>query len=75
MKNSTSREKKPPEVFYKKGFPKNFAIFTGKHLCWNHFFNSVPLKSTPFTNVILLRNSRVPLKSVFVCDNFYAYIL
>ena len=30
-----------PEVFYKKAVPKNFATFTGKHLCWNLFFNEV----------------------------------
>ena len=24
--------KQPSEVFYKKGVPKNFAVFTGKHL-------------------------------------------
>ena len=27
--------KQPPKVFYKKSVLKNFAIFTGKHLCWN----------------------------------------
>ena len=26
-------QKQPPEVFRKKGVPKNFANFTGKHLC------------------------------------------
>ena len=34
-------QKQPPEVFYKKGVPKNFAIFTGKHMCWSLFFNKV----------------------------------
>ena len=24
-------------MFYKKAVLKNFAIFTGKHLCWSHF--------------------------------------
>ena len=28
---------KPPEVFCKKGILKNFANFTGKHLCWSLF--------------------------------------
>ena len=28
-------EKQPPEVFYQKTFLKNFAIVTGKHLCWS----------------------------------------
>ena len=27
----------PPKVFYKKAVIKNFAIFTGKHLCWSLF--------------------------------------
>ena len=31
----------PPEVFCKKGFFKNFAKFTGKHLCQSLFFNKV----------------------------------
>ena len=27
-------QKQPPVVFYKKAVLKNFAVFTGKHLCW-----------------------------------------
>ena len=30
-----------PEVFYKKGAPKNFAKFTGKHLHQSLFFNKI----------------------------------
>ena len=30
-------QKQPPKVFYKKAVLKNFAIFTGKHLCWSLF--------------------------------------
>ena len=30
-------QKQPPEVFYKKALLKNFAIFTGKYLCWSLF--------------------------------------
>ena len=30
-----------PEVFYKKGVLKNFAKFTGKHLCQSLSFNKV----------------------------------
>ena len=26
-------------VLQKKAVLKKFAIFTGKHLCWGHFFN------------------------------------
>ena len=29
------------EVFFKKGIHKNFAKFTGKHLCQKLFFNKV----------------------------------
>ena len=31
----------PPEVFCKKGVLKNFAKFTGKHLCQSLIFNEV----------------------------------
>ena len=34
-------QKQPPEMFYKKGVLKNFAKFTGQHLCQGHFFNKV----------------------------------
>ena len=30
-------QKQPPVVFFKQNFLKNFAIFTGKHLCWSLF--------------------------------------
>ena len=30
-------QKQPPEVFCRKKFLKNFANFTGKHLCWSDF--------------------------------------
>ena len=31
----------PPEVFCKKSVLKNFAKFTGKHICQSLFFNKV----------------------------------
>ena len=34
-------QKQPPEVSYKKDVLKNFAKFTGKHLCQSLFFNKV----------------------------------
>ena len=34
-------QKQPPKVFYKKGVLRNFAKFTGKHLCQCLFFNNV----------------------------------
>ena len=30
-----------PELFCKKGVLRDFAKFTGKHLCQNFFFNNV----------------------------------
>ena len=30
-------QKHPTEVFYEKASFKNFAIFTGRHLCWSLF--------------------------------------
>ena len=34
------KEERPPELFFKKGVLRNFAKFTGKHLCLSLFFNS-----------------------------------
>ena len=36
-----TRQKQPPEVFYKKCALKNFAIFTGKYLCQSIFLPQV----------------------------------
>ena len=33
--------KQSPEVFYKKGIPKNFSKFRVKHLCQSLSFNKV----------------------------------
>ena len=34
-------QKQPPEMFCNKGVLRNFAKFTGKHLCQSIFFNKV----------------------------------
>ena len=34
-------QKQPPKVIYKKSVLKNFAMLTGKHLCWSLFFIKV----------------------------------
>ena len=34
-------QKQPPEVLRKRGVLRNFAKFTGKHLCQRLFFNKV----------------------------------
>ena len=35
------KQKQPPKVFCKKGVLKNFAKFTGEHLCQSLFFDKV----------------------------------
>ena len=49
MKNeyffSFHKQKQSPEVFFKKGVLRNFAKFTGKHLCQKLFFNKESLFS------------------------------
>ena len=37
FKPTPPKVKLPQEVFYEKGVPKNFALFTVKHLCWSLF--------------------------------------
>ena len=46
-------QKQPPEVFYKKGVLKNFAKFTGKHLCQTLFFNKVAGRRCSVTKGVL----------------------
>ena len=47
-------EKQSPEVFCKKGFLKNVANFTGKHLCQSLFFRaSNVMKKETGTGVFL----------------------
>ena len=47
------KQKKPPEVFYKKKlFFKNFAKFTGKHLCQNLFLIKLQAWDTFFTEYL-----------------------
>ena len=49
-----------PEVFCKKGVHRNFAKFTGKHLCQSLFFNKVAVPAT-----LLKKNT---LEQVFSCE-------
>ena len=37
LKNFIILQKQQPKMLCKKGTLKNFAIFTGKHLCWSLF--------------------------------------
>ena len=55
-KRSNSRS----QMFFKTGALKNFAIFTGKNLCWNLFLKKLQNEGLRFFKehlfVILLRN-------------------
>ena len=54
-------QKQPPKVFYKKDVLKNFAKFTGKHLCQSLFFNKVTGRNFM---------KRETLAQVFSCELF-----
>ena len=54
LKFSAAFRNSRPEVFCKKGVFRNFAKFTGNHLCQSLFFNKVILlKRDPSTGVFL----------------------
>ena len=65
-KASTSRSSRP-EVFCKKGVLRNFAEFTGKHLCQRLFFNKVAgnEKRIGVTHCPLKRNTHAYIKANF----------
>ena len=52
-------QKRSPEVFYKKGCFKIFAIFTGKHLCWSPCNKVAGLK----TSIVIKKRLQV-----FFCE-------
>ena len=52
-------QKRSPEVFYKKGRFKIFAIFTGKHLCWSPCNKIAGLK----TSIVIKKRLQV-----FFCE-------
>ena len=45
-------QKKPPQVFYKKGVLKNFLKFTGKHLCQSLFIKKFPAKTCKLFGIL-----------------------
>ena len=52
------------KVFHKTAVLKNFAMFTGKYLCWNLFFNkNAGLQAC--SPAALLKETR---KQVFFCE-------
>ena len=48
-----------PEVFYKKGVLKNFAKFTGKHLCRNLFLIKLKAFSKISKNIFFTEHLRM----------------
>ena len=69
-----SIQKEPPEVFCKKAILKNFAKFTGKHLCQSLFFHKVAclrpatLVKTRLWHRCLLVNFAKFLKTLFITE-------
>ena len=58
------KEEQPPEVFWKKGGLRNFAEFTGKHMCQSLFFNKV----VGIRPASLLRKTRAQMFSYEFCE-------
>ena len=60
--------KKPPQMFYKKGFLKHFTIFTEKHLCWPASLQ-LYLKETP-TQVFPVNITKLSRTSILknICE-------
>ena len=55
---NTINQKPPPEVFCKKGVLRNFAEFTGKHLCQSLFFIKLPILRNLEEQLFLQNNLR-----------------
>ena len=60
------KQKQPPEVFFRKGVLKKFAILTEKHLCWSLFL--IKLQARPATLLKRASNTGV---SLWVLRHFY----
>ena len=65
-------QKQTPELFYKKAVLKNFAIFTGRHLCYSLFLiklHAPTADSTNWTQKIICETFdffRLDLKEEFI---------
>ena len=65
-------QQEPPEMFYKKSVFQNFAIFTGKHLCWSLFLIKLQvcfIKKTP-AQVIFCEYCEI-LKKIYFEKNLW----
>ena len=54
-----------PDMFCKKGVPRNFAKFTGKHLCQSLFFNKVAGPAQFLRITLLTEHLRVTASKVW----------
>ena len=70
---TTYLQKKPVEVFCKKGVPKHSPIFTGKHLCWCLFL--IKLRKVALTSKPVSRQQNLWIKSsqihVLLTEHFW----
>ena len=58
-------QKQPPEVFCKKRYFRNFAKFTGKHLCHCLFFNKVAGKKKTLAQVFSCEFCEISKNTLF----------
>ena len=58
------KEEQPPEVFCKIVVSRNFANFTGKHLCQSLFFNKVASLAKFLRTPFLTEHLRATLSKV-----------
>ena len=52
LKNTNRLQKQPPEVFCKKGVPKKFTKFTGKHLSHKNYHIKTSENLNSFKSII-----------------------
>ena len=63
------KQKQPPEVFCEKVVFKNFAMFTGKHLCQSLFFNKVTVPSCEYCEIFKNANFEEHLRTATSDEN------
>ena len=70
-------QKQPPEVFYKKGVLKNFAIFTGKHLSfyWKHMSTLCIIYTIAIKKKKRWNHLTTPFTKDYHCTRSYPYSL
>ena len=64
------------QIFFKIGFLKNFAIFTGKHLCWSLFSLCFPVNIPDFLKTtFFIEHARWLLHIIMIIFTFQALLL